>query len=492
MPDKLNLIVAVARKNYGIGINNTLPWKLKRDMDFFKEVTTGKCNLNKNKNSNRNVVFMGRNTWESIPKKYRPLEDRINVVLTSKLYYHAEGAIVVNDLDQFLENPQSFIGDNFDEIFVIGGEILYHKIIEDYIDLVNKVYVTEIYKDFECDSFAPKFHKLVGQTLEYTKVGKVEYSSSEDLYFRFIEYTGRKYLHTLKWTNVEELNYLNTLWKLVRFGELRKNRTGIDTRSIFSCVGNYDLSDTFPALTTRRVFMRGIFEELMFYLSGKTDNQILVDKNVHIWTGNTTREFLDSRGLVNYKEGDMGETYGFNYRHFGAEYNGCEKDYSGVGYDQVSNVINLIKNEPESRRIIISLWNPATLHKASLPPCMYQYQFYVNIAEKKLNCLVNLRSSDYFLANNWNACTAAILVHLICNLKGIDLTPGKLTVMSCDTHIYTNHEEQINENLKRNPTPAPKLIINCEKRENIMDFTYSDLTLVGYYPEKSIQAPMAV
>ena len=103
-----------------------------------------------------------------------------------------------------------------------------------------------------------------------------------------------------------------------------------------------------------------------------------------------------------------------------------------------------------------------------------------------------MRSSDYFLANNWNACTAAMFVHLICNLKGIDLTPGKLTVMSCDTHIYTNHEEQIAENLKRTPTPAPKLVIKGDKRDDIMDFKYSDLQFIGYYPEKSIQAPMAV
>ena len=488
MTAKLNLIVAVCRKNYGIGIGNTLPWKLSEDMKYFKEITTGN-NCSKGK---RNIVLMGRNTWESIPEKFRPLKDRINVVLTSKLYYDPDGAIVVNDLAQFIENPSNFVNGEYNDIFVIGGESLYNKMMDEYIGNVNKVYVTEIYKDFTCDKFAPQFHRMVGDSLEYTKVSKFQYSSGEDLYYRFIEYTGIKHLHTLKWSNLEELTYLNTLWKLVRYGELRKNRTGIDTKSLFACVGKYNLEDTFPALTTRRVFMRGIFEELMFYLSGKTDNQILVDNNVHIWTGNTTREFLDSRGLCHYKEGDMGETYGFNYRHFGAEYKGCETNYTGMGYDQVANAIDLIKNNPESRRIVISLWNPATLNKAALPPCMFQYQFYVNIQDKKLNCLVNLRSSDYFLANNWNTCTAAIFVHLICNLKDVDLTPGELTVMSCDTHVYTNHEEQIKENLSRKPIPAPKLVINCDKKDNIMDFTYKDLKLIGYYPEKSIQAPMAV
>ena len=484
---KVNLIVALSRKNYGIGVDNRIPWKLSEDMAYFKKTTIG------DQNKGKNIVLMGRKTWESIPAKFKPLKDRINVVLTSQPQYRDNAnPIVINNLEQFLEKPLDFVDETFNEIFVIGGETLYKRIIDEHIDLVNKIYVTEIYKEFECDTFAPHFHKLAGNLIEYSNVSKFNYCKESDTYFRFVEYTGKKFLTRLKWVNIEEQNYLNTLWKLLHNGELRKNRTGIDTKSLFSCVGNYDLEDTFPALTTRRIFFRGIFEELMFYLSGKTDNQILVDKNVNIWTGNTTREFLDSRGLNHYKEGDMGETYGFNYRHFGAVYKGCDTNYTGQGYDQVQNAINLIKNNPESRRIVISLWNPATLDNASLPPCMFQYQFYVNIQEKKLNCLVNLRSSDYFLANNWNTCTAAIFVYLICNLEGIDLTPGKLTVMSCDTHIYTNHEEQIKENLKRQCKPAPKLIVQCGKKKDIMDFNFSDLKLIGYYPDPSIQASMAV
>jgi dihydrofolate reductase / thymidylate synthase len=484
---KVNLIVALSRKNYGIGVNNNIPWKLSEDMAYFKKTTIG------NQNKGKNIVLMGRKTWESIPSKFKPLKDRINVVLTNQPQYRDKAnPIVINNLEQFLEKPLDFVDETFNEIFVIGGETLYKRIIDDYVHLVNKIYVTEIYKEFVCDTFAPKFHKMVGDTIEYSNVSNFNYCKESDTHFRFVEYTGKKFLTKLKWINIEEQNYLNTLWKLLHNGELRKNRTGIDTKSLFSCVGNYNLEDTFPALTTRRIFFRGIFEELMFYLSGKTDNQILVDKNVNIWTGNTTREFLDSRGLNHYKTGDMGETYGFNYRHFGAVYKGCDTNYTGLGYDQVQNALNLIKNNPESRRIVISLWNPATLDNASLPPCMFQYQFFVNIQEKKLNCLVNLRSSDYFLANNWNTCTAAIFVHLICNLEGINLTPGKLTVMSCDTHIYTNHEEQIKDNLKRQYKPAPKLLVHCDKKKDIMDFEFSDLKLIGYYPDSSIQASMAV
>jgi thymidylate synthase len=239
------------------------------------------------------------------------------------------------------------------------------------------------------------------------------------------------------------------------------------------------------------MYLRGIFEELMFYLSGSTNNKVLTDKNVNIWNDNTSREFLDKRGLNHYIEGDMGETYGFNFRHFGAEYLGCEHDYSGCGYDQLENAIHLIKNDPTSRRIIINLWNPSTLEKASLPSCLYCYQFNVDITNKRLDVLLIMRSSDFFLANNWNVCTGAFLVHLICNLEGIDLTPGNLHMVCGDTHVYENHIEAAKELLTRNPKPFPKLWVK-HKKKKITDFTYDDMELLDYYPYKNIPVKMAI
>ena len=229
----------------------------------------------------------------------------------------------------------------------------------------------------------------------------------------------------------------------------------------------------------------------MFYISGKTDNTILTEKNIHVWDGNTTREFLDNRGLSHYPEGDLGETYGFNFRHYGAEYKTCDENYKGQGFDQLANVIDLIKNNPNSRRIIIDLWNSSTLHKAALPPCLCKYQFYINTNDKKLDLMIYIRSSDYFLANNWNAATGALFVHLICNLEGIDLTPGTLTVVTGDTHLYTSHVDQAKENIIRKPRPFPKLIVK-NKKQNIEDFTYEDIELIGYKPYPSIKASMAV
>jgi thymidylate synthase len=234
----------------------------------------------------------------------------------------------------------------------------------------------------------------------------------------------------------------------------------------------------------------------MFYLSGKTDNKILQAKGIHVWDGNTSREFLDKRGLSHYEEGDMGQTYGFNYRHFGGEYKGCSVDYglgteNSVGFNQVANVINLIKTEPSSRRIIIDLWDCSTVHKAALPSCLCKYQFNVNVVKKELNLAIYLRSSDYFLANNWNSCCGAILVHLLCNLEGIDLTPGELTVFIADAHLYKTHLEQVKINLERRPHPFPKLIVK-DKKSDIMDFKFEDIELLGYKSYPNIKAEMAI
>ena len=231
----------------------------------------------------------------------------------------------------------------------------------------------------------------------------------------------------------------------------------------------------------------------MLYLRGQTDNKILNQKNIHIWDGNTSRDFLDSRKLYSYEEGDMGETYGFNFRHYGGDYKGCSHPYikGKDGFDQLQNVINLIKHNPESRRIIINLWNPDGNQRAALPSCLCKYQFYVDTQRNKLHLQIYIRSSDYFLAYNWNTCTGAIFVHLICNLEGINLNPGTLTVVTGDTHIYKNHLKQVSENMTRRPYPFPKLLIK-NKQKDITKFEFTDLELLGYRSHSRIAADMAV
>jgi dihydrofolate reductase / thymidylate synthase len=483
----MNLIVAYCKQNNGIGFDNKIPWLLKNDLKNFQQITSKTF-----KDHTKNMVVMGRKTWDSIPDKHKPLKNRINVVLTRnkdiKLKYEIESykdTHVKYDFNEILEVVKLNKNFNISNIFIIGGETLYKMALES--KEVSKIYVTEVYKDFDCDTFFPKIDEN-----EFKLTYISNFYSESNTYYRYLEYVPITNQSIKTWKNVEEEAYLKTLKNIITNGLETDDRTGVGTYSIFGEKFTYNLEDTFPALTTKKIFLRGVFEELMLYLSGKTDNSILNDKNIHIWDGNTSREFLDNRGLNRYPVGDMGETYGFNFRHYGGFYGTCKDDNRGKGFDQLEYVLYLIKNDPNSRRIIINLWNPATMNKAALPACLCFYQFYVDTKHKKLNLQIYIRSSDYFLANNWNTLTGAFLVNMICNLKDINLTPGKLTVITGDTHIYKNHIEQVKENLKRSPKPFPKLIFNCGKRDSIYDYSYDDVKLIDYCPYKNIKAPMAV
>lgn len=494
----MKIIVAYCKYNNGIGINNTIPWVLKKDLAYFKKITTtlpptylNTCN---NTLQPKNMVVMGRKTWESIPEKNRPLKNRINIVLSTNRdqdfidnIEKYKDTYVKHSFDEVLSvnNLNSQYEFKFGIIFIIGGTSIYKEALKS--EKIDEVIVTEIYKKMNCDTFFP----ILFNNFKLKTVSK--FIEEDGIYFRYLSYVNTKLIkNEIKlWTNHEEKQYLDCLKHIIENGLETTDRTQVGTYSIFGEKFEYNLEDTFPALTTKKIFFRGIVEELLLYISGKTDNGILNDKKIHIWDGNTTREFLDKRGLTHYPINDMGETYGFNFRHYGSEYKTCKDDYKGQGFDQIKNVINLIKTDPNSRRIIINLWNPYTNHKAALPSCLCFYQFYVDTKKKKLNLQIYIRSSDFFLANNWNTLTGALFVHMICNLKDIDLTPGILKVITGDTHIYKTHLEQVQENLTRKPKPFPKLVIS-EEKNNIEDYCYDDFKLIGYHPYKNISADMAV
>ena len=366
--------------------------------------------------------------------------------------------------------------------YIIGGEQIYNLALSKL--KINKIYTTEVYKKIECDRFFPKIIKNNNFVIEECS----QFIKENDTYYRYINYINKEsvnFKYEKTWKNIEELRYLTTMEDILVNGIERTDRTKTGTISQFGITLKYDLKDTFPASTTKKMFIRAIFEELMLYIRGQTDNKILTDKNIHIWDGNTSRKFLDKRGLTDYP-------YGFNFRHFGGEYQNCKSEYSSDnGFDQLKYVIDTIKKDPTSRRIIINLWNPKTTHKAALPSCLCMYQFYVDTVHKLLHLQIYIRSSDYFLANNWNTCTGAFFVHMICSLNHIDLTPGTLTVVCGDAHIYKTHVSQVRENLNRKPYPFPKLLI-LSKKNNICDFNWEDFRLIGYRSHPSISAPMAV
>lgn len=511
-----DIIVACCNKN-GIGSNGNLPWKLKTEMQHFKEITT-EAPL-----SFRNVVIMGRKTWESIPEKYKPLPHRYNIILTSNSNYlintnykteNVRTYISLNDALEVLSRTKELY--NHNKIFIIGGERLYKEAINNRY--CNNIYMTKIYEKIDCDRFFPKINevKIVDECLVYDKDDNSfvledvsDMNEENGIYFRYLRYRNINRLISSKtqpneiqiymenaqihksfwgWNNKEEEQYLNLLRNILANGDKRQTRNAV-TFSKFGLRMEFDISTYLPVLTTKRVYWKGVVEELLWFLRGSTNAKELDAKGVKIWNGNTTREFLDSRGLHHYEEGDIGPTYGFGFRHYGAEYNGMNADYNGKGFDQIKYVLDELKNNPTSRRILINLWNPFVMHQMSLTPCACQYQFYVN--EGKLSCQMYQRSADMFLGNPFNITSSSLLTYILAKYSG--LKPHKLIICLGDAHIYEGHLDAVNEQFNRKSRPFPILKIGDEHGdipENIEELEYKHFKLIGYTPHPSIKADM--
>ncbi|PVV04268.1 hypothetical protein BB560_001237 [Smittium megazygosporum] len=294
--------------------------------------------------------------------------------------------------------------------------------------------------------------------------------------------------------NLEELQYLDLLSQVLDSGERRSDRTNTGTLAIFAPPQlRFDLSNNkYPLLTTKKVFFRAIAEELFFFIRGQTNGNILLKKGIKIWSGNGSREYLDSIGLTDRREHDLGPVYGWQWRHFGAEYVDCETDYSGAGYDQLQRIIDTIKSNPTDRRMILSAWNPADLGKMALPPCHMFAQFYVEAPGSKdarLSCQFYQRSCDIGLGVPFNIASYALLTIMLAHVT--DLKPGHLIYCMGDAHVYLNHIEALQEQRSRIPRQFPTLTIN-KKIENIEDFEFEDLQLSGYDPYTKIEMKMAV
>ena len=286
----------------------------------------------------------------------------------------------------------------------------------------------------------------------------------------------------------EEYQYLNLLQDILDEGHDEVGRNG-NTRCVFGAAMHFSLENgKIPILTTKKTAWKTCLKELLWFIKGQTDNKILTDQNVHIWDGNTTSEFMASRGLSHYQEGDIGPMYGFQWCHFNAPYEGCGADYTGKGINQLQQVIDTLKN-PEtrtSRRMVISAWNPCQIDQGVLPPCHVLFQFNV-VDGNKLSCCMMQRSVDIFLGKVFNILSYSMLVCLIA--KHCDLEPYEFIHYSGNCHIYDDHIDQVKEQLTRTPYEFPTLEI-LNKRENINDYVLEDFKISNYQHHPQIKAAM--
>ena len=295
--------------------------------------------------------------------------------------------------------------------------------------------------------------------------------------------------------------YLDLLTRIKTEGAVKTDRTGTGTKSVFGHQMRFDLSQGFPLLTTKKVFLKGIIHELLWFLNGDTNIKYLVDNGVHIWDNDayryynelcvkegvlpvTMEEFLRAAQegidspIEGYKFGDLNHVYGYQWRSWPRP--------NGEAIDQIQQAVDLIKNNPDSRRIIVSAWNVADVEKMALPPCHTLFQFYV--ADGKLSCMLYQRSADTFLGVPFNIASYALLTMMMAQVCGLEA--GEFVHTLGDTHLYLNHFEQVDEQLSRTPRALPTMRINPDVK-SIFDFKFEDFTLEGYDPYPTIKAPMS-
>ena len=472
----MNVIVSVNNNNI-IGVNNDLFIYSKNDLKNFSMIT-------KYSDSDKpNMVIMGYNTWISIPN--RPLKDRVNIVITK------------NHISEFndTDNLKSFVTfDNFMEwfnlnkinynkCFVIGGASIYNTVFENYSNYIELIYITKFNyslnfsrKDIDVDSIRYFNHdlskfKLIESTNEYSNVKLLGSETGMD-------HNYLTYIHSDMY-NTGEYQYLNLL-KDVLNSDKKSTRNG----NVFSKFGvrmEFDLRNGFPLLTTKQMGWKTVLRELLWFISGSTDNSVLQSNRVHIWDKNA--EDFEKKGL--YEKNDLGPVYGFQWRHFGGEYiNSKTPPYNGV--DQLKYIIDTINNDPSSRRLILSAWNPVDIPNMALPPCHVLVQF--NIDGQYIDAQLYQRSGDMFLGVPFNITSYSFLLHIIGSITGYK--PRKLIHVIGDAHIYEQHIEPVQTQVSRIPYMFP--ILEMKDITDIDDIKETDFNVAGYSSHPKITAEMVV
>ena len=478
---ELNVILAVD-KLFGIGINGKLPWNIKEELSVFKEKTTD------------SIVIIGRKTFENLPK----LKNRTIFVISTK-YIELMSDNFENDKDiRFFSNFEDALVEAITfnkKIFIAGGSKLYNYVFKKYKTQI-KVHISFIDDEYKCDTYFDK------NNLEDFYIQKENLYVTEFDIFKHCEMKHHKY---------GELQYLKLLQDIIENGERRIGRNG-EVISDFCKHLKFDLQEGFPLFTTRKMYLKGIIEELLFFIRGDTNTKILEEKGINIWKGNTSREFLDSNGFNDRKEGEMGPMYGSIWRNFnGFKFEGQEnskkidiyyKSYNKdnmnyytdkidsikFNFDQLKYIINEIKTNPTSRRILMTSYNPAQAEQGVLYPChSITLQFYV--FDRFLDIFCYNRSSDSTLGLSYNCASTSLLLMIIAQLT--NLVPRYVNISLGDVHIYKDHENDVKTQLERIPYTFPILTLpSFSNLEEVEKLTYKDFTLENYQCYPSIKMKM--
>lgn len=457
-------IVFASTPGGGFGDKNKLPWDIPDDMARFFRLTS------RSLPGTRNVLIMGRATYEGLSLK--PLPGRETVVLSTTASSKSLGVEVVASLGEAIDLIESNAFGRVDRVFAVGGR----RVIEEASAFAEVVHVTTVFADIVCDTVID-LRFLDGFTLEH----RSPLRRSGGVSFRF-----ERYRRDVGFDH-PEMQYLELASRAIASPIRRVCRTGDATRSIFGHVLRFPLgAHTMPLLTTKRVFWRGVVEELLWFIRASTDSKELATRGVHIWDANGSREFLNKLGLMHRCEGDLGPVYGFQWRHFGARYESCRARPEG-GVDQLRNVISLLRSDPASRRIVMSAWNPMDLDTMVLPPCHVMVQFLVD--EDRLTCIMYQRSGDIGLGIPFNIASYSLLTHMVAHVT--NLRAHELVHVIGDAHVYETHVGPLMQQLAREPLDFPSIRF-ARHVSDIDEFVAEDIELIGYHPHKSIAMKMAV
>ena len=477
---KYNIIVSVNENNI-IGVNNDLFIECNDDLKRFYKITTDKY-----PEGDLNICIMGYNTWLSIPDNMKPLRKRMNLILSEN---HAIKE--TNTCKVFASLGDAFEWSIFNQtgrIFVIGGESIFKQCYQNHKNQLDCIYLTQFKYNYNCGGTECK--RFPHQLFDITEVVYTGDIQKSDCYLNLSDEI-TQVDHSLiiyqnhHYQNKNEYQYLQIMKSILESNNLVESRNG----NVLNSFGErmiFNLKDGFPLLTTKQMGSKTILRELLWFIKGSTNNKELQEKNVHIWDQNSSKEFLESRNLP-YEEGDLGPVYGFQWRHFGAEYKDCHTDYEGLGIDQLKNIIHLIQTEPTSRRIIMSAWNPLDIDKMALPPCHVLCQFSVDLMQGTIDCQLYQRSGDMFLGVPFNIASYSFLLCIICHIT--KYTPGKLIHILGDTHIYEDHIQAVKKQLTRVPIQFPTLDISDELY-SIDDIKEEYFTLHNYQSYPKISASM--